>query len=314
MVYSDGLEFRAFKDSDRETLIGFLNEDGEIFSNELWEWKYGKKAFKKPFIFLAVNEEGTIIGHAGGMAEKLKIGEKVYLAYKSEDVKIKKEFRRKGIIKQLYESISNSKFENEAIVYGCPTPKMIKINLQKLNLRFGGIIYNFVKLFPGKKKLDGKIEVRKIGKFGKEADELWEDFSKKKHTCIERKKNYLNWRFFEKPEKNYDVFMAYNKGKSVGYIVAEKSMFKITIIDLVTINKQAINALLNNVLDYYNNKLIIYFQGYFSDEELLSELKANGFFKSPFGKAVISFYPFFGGGSVNLNVKNWFITEMDIIL
>ncbi|MCR4336030.1 MAG: hypothetical protein NUV57_05870, partial [archaeon] len=278
-------------------------------------WKY-KNPQSKTRIFVAANKEGKILAHSAGITRKIRIGDSEYIALKVEDLKVEKESRGKGIFSGLSDYCKGIGKEEDFLFYGFPDKKMKKIGVEKLKYTCRGAISNYVKvLYKPQKKAEEDIVMMPTNKFGDEIEEIWGKFSKKHSTVLERNHKDLNWRFTQKPNSNYDLFIAYKKKEPAGYMVAEKTGLKIGIVDLVTSEKNTITAMINNVINHYSTEPRLYMTGYFSDQTTISELNKMGFFRVPFGKAhlVTSICPKNADKNL-LGVNSWFLTKADIEL
>jgi hypothetical protein len=57
------------------------------------------------------------------------------------------------------------------------------------------------------------------GRFGPEADEMWDRARRRFDFAVERSSTYLNWKFVDQPFISYQRFLTYEKGRPVGVVI-----------------------------------------------------------------------------------------------
>lgn len=57
------------------------------------------------------------------------------------------------------------------------------------------------------------------GRFGREADELWESFGQRFDLAIVRGRDYLNWKYLDQPGTRYECFYGAREGKIRGLVI-----------------------------------------------------------------------------------------------
>lgn len=89
--------------------------------------------------------------------------------------------------------------------------------LQFICGKIWNILNNFLNILNKKK---GKnISIEKITKFDQGIDKLWERIEKNYGIIVIRNKEYLNWRYAERPDRNYNIYLAKRDKKVLGYVV-----------------------------------------------------------------------------------------------
>ncbi|MAG18211.1 MAG: hypothetical protein CL944_01920 [Candidatus Diapherotrites archaeon] len=311
MTENENIRIVDAADKYTNSILELLNEDSEIISREYWEWKYLTPVVAKKLAIIAVNKKNEVVGHSGSIAQFIQINNKKYVGLKGEDVKTKKEETEKGIFGKIIKEGINRAEKQKLILYGFPN-KLGKTVLKKFGLREEGKIFNFLKIFP-KNQQSNKIKLIKVNKPIEDINIIWNKFKHEK-VCVIRDLEFFKWRFFEKPNNNYNVFIAYKKNGPIGYIVVEKYRFGISIIDFISVgyHKEILNAMVN----YYSKEPVFYLEGYFTDNLIISKLREMGFIKMPFSEIplmVSCFIPKIKKAGI-LNTKNWFLTKADIEL
>ncbi len=69
---------------------------------------------------------------------------------------------------------------------------------------------------PGEKGY-GDLIVKQIDEFGREADRIWESASPYYSCLVERKRDYLNWRFVHQPGNRNSLYIFFRNSEPVGY-------------------------------------------------------------------------------------------------
>lgn len=299
-------------DADGEKrVIEFLNHDEVGITETVWSWKYSKEN-GTPMHGVAVNHENEIVGHTGSVYTKLSVLGKDVFAYRSEDIKVRKDYRRQGIGLRLAQAAAASAVKNRAIIYGFPSAAMQEIVFKKIGAKNCGTINCYIKpLFFGKS--DSGFSVRKSNEPEKDSDLVWKGFQKNHKVCVARDSKYFKWRFLDKPKNNYAIFFAYKKNETIGYIVAEKRGFGLSVEDICVNDSNAINPLIEKARKSFNEK-IFWASGHFSETNFVAELQKKGFFRFPGnGFALSMFFPEETPEAVQ-DCSNWFITRSDIQL
>lgn len=113
------------------------------------------------------------------------------------------------------------------------------------------IIEKFLRLrrFPDK----GDLVVREISKFGSSIDQFIAEVQRHFPYCIRRDSAILNWRTVDSPDRDYQIFIAEEKGNIIGYVILRHMKMKqfdvLAIVDILFSPERfdTGNALLNAV-------------------------------------------------------------------
>lgn len=261
--------FRKFEPGDQDDLIDLLNlAYNGWHSPEYFKWKFGKNPHGNPLIWVAEDND-RIVGCYIINPVRIRMGKVSVLCAQSVDAAVDPEYRGKGIFKKLaQEVLEKAHREGIVAVYAFPThiaykgqvrvgyqtvftlPKTFKLldpsrMLEKYGLtskKLQRIVKHFLKLQTKTSKeepTDGKLEIERIKAFDEDFEDFWETFYEKNdYVMIERGREYLNWRYFGNPEKEYLVYMCKQNKKILGYLISsvERSdLFIGNIIDVVTL-------------------------------------------------------------------------------
>ena len=77
------------------------------------------------------------------------------------------------------------------------------------------------------------VKITKIAQFDDRIDVFWKDVSRYFNIIVVRNKEYLNWRYFQRPHLNFKVLLAENDDKILGYIVFTSRVNTGFIVDLL---------------------------------------------------------------------------------
>ncbi|MFH1255834.1 MAG: GNAT family N-acetyltransferase [Candidatus Diapherotrites archaeon] len=167
----------------------------------------------------------------------------------------------------------------------------------------------FKVFFPLKKAaLEEGEEIKKIEKFDERADVLWEKTKSGKKIIAERKKDFLNWRYFGGVKK-YEAFSLENAGAMEGYIVFAQDGKTGNFADLAATGKKAGEKLLSHALEYLAGKGCEAAFFYTLDDALKERLKKASFIETK-TDAYFSFIKT-GGIEREISADDWFINLGD---
>jgi hypothetical protein len=246
-------EKRYYKPGDEsriQELFKFVfNRDmGKSESREHWDWEFLKNPSGLGEIMLAVDGE-KIVGHYAVIPERIKIKGVPVVGTLSLDTMVHPDYQGQQIFTKLatslYEDIGK---KGMPITYGFPNQNSIHgivnklqwkeiATLPVLQLTIGAekvitralgsrLLGKAGSLFFGRKRLketpasEGKEwKVEKVTAFGEEFDQIFDQGSAGMNVTLIRDSKYLNWRFIEKPENDYESFSIADKERTYGYIV-----------------------------------------------------------------------------------------------
>lgn len=129
-----------------------------------------------------------------------------------------------------------------------------------------------------------QIETKKIRSFDDEMDDFWRICCEKNRSVmVERDRDYLNWRYFGNPDKEYSVYLCKGKtGKILGYSVlsVERQTSTGNIVDILTLPNmpKIANHLVECCLNHFENEgLDLATCWMFKGHAYYDELKKQGF-------------------------------------
>jgi len=292
-------QIRAFKEGDEEGILRlFKDVFGKDRTIEEWQWRFENNPAGKSIIYVAVEDE-KVIGHYAVSPAVFYIHGKEHVGMQEVDLMVSPEYtkglKKAGVFLRLGKSLYKAVTENGIkFTFGFPNQnsspvgsKMLgwqavaEIPLYSLYLR-ANIINEKLKGNPLKKTiavflfriyffcckliriliLKKCTAIERVDKFDERADTLWEDSKPHYEILTARTKEYLNWRYFSLPSKEYMVFGLHSHDTLAGYIVlkiirAERGMYKEgLIIDIFTEwdNADVAKLLLVKAIEYFERK------------------------------------------------------------
>lgn len=248
---SGKIESRQFTLNHRDALLAFLGEvyaaDPRRSDREFWEWHYLKNPYSDTNdlpIWIALDGE-RIVGHLAAIETEVKIGDEVHPTIWILDLIIDENYRRRGIAKRLVEFAEEFRLIRLGInTHEQHSPEL----LEARNWKIVASIPRYTRvLFPGNAFLSGSGpqsilrnaanslysfrrrtvagppaksgEIRRIERFDGSADALWDRASRSKECIAVRRAEFLNWQYFEQPNKRFEVLGLYSGDELLGYVV-----------------------------------------------------------------------------------------------
>ena len=351
-------DMRRYVSGDEQEIIWLFQEVfkksmGKTESIKHWNWEYKDNPSNRIEIILAIDKE-NIVGHYAVIPVKMKIKDEINLMSLSLDTMTHKDYRGRGIFPKLASKLYKELGESGiSITFGFPNKNSINGFISKLNwveisdvpiqilpLNFKNLIYRYFKnkafsnflgnIFNFMFKLFFKMKpiksnnIIKINDFDNRFNKLW-DLAKNEFIIgIVRDKEYLNWRYFQKPEENYIVFAIKSETELKGYItlkIENRFGLKVGLImDILTIpsNISFQNDLITHAIYYFKkNNVDIISIIMFPHWRYYNTLKSNGFIKMY--KVILPEKIYFGARLNNsklnrqfiMEPKNWYLTWGD---
>jgi len=320
------MKIRKYKNKDEIQILKLdrLVETHPFNRRDLknWFWKYkGRNPAGKSLIWVAENK-GKLVATFSIIPMNYLIKNKIIKGSHSIAMIVHPQWQNKGLIKFVADKLFQHAIERKIkFIYGYPNTNAYQIHKSI----FGYKDINQQKLFYKKlKKIDyfdeHIIKEKKILRFDSEIDKLWKSIKNQYNVCVERSKQFLNWRYTNRPDVKYFLFEYYQDNKIVGYSVLkkykEKKITRGHIID-VFYNKKILNLfdfiIKSNCNFLYKNncqEIELWLQG---DTIAVNKLnKFNFYVKStrPFiGKKLLMEEKLFK----NLNKNKWYFTMGDTL-
>lgn len=102
-----------------------------------------------------------------------------------------------------------------------------------------------------------ECSIKRVTRFDRRFDDFWKNVSENYRIAVVREHEYLNWRYFSKPNTQYMVFVAEGKSKILGYIILQVKKKAGYIIDIFAYpDGRVIASLLSETLRYFKRERV----------------------------------------------------------
>ncbi|MFX1328201.1 MAG: GNAT family N-acetyltransferase [Promethearchaeota archaeon] len=221
------LSIEIYNDSDFNNLMGLYERVFPGYmSKNLWLWKNNYNPFGK-FYTLLMKDKNDIISAYSVAPKIFSIYGKQFSCVQSMDTMTDLKYRSKGISTYLARLIYEyAKIKGVNFVYGFPNKISKNLIFDKLNWEYFGK-RNFItkKISKYRTVFENKSDllIREIKKFNEDIDHFWEDYKNYFPIIIEKKFDYLKWRFDEHPLEKYKKYLIYNSDyKTISYFILKR--------------------------------------------------------------------------------------------
>lgn len=218
-----------------------------------WRWKYESNPLKMNFITVGISLNKTI-GCDHGVPLKIKIGDTVHLCDYSGDTVVHPEYRRMGVSKKMIEQTNEQRKRAgvKFLYWVTRNPIFIK-SYSKIRPRFPHIITNLVRIVDVNQQLrvmpvenawlmklgfhaakfrndirnavssfkpsNSKLHIFEVHRFDDRINDFWDEISGYYSFIVERRQDYLNWRYCDSRAGDFIVKQAEENGQILGYSV-----------------------------------------------------------------------------------------------
>lgn len=207
------------------------------------EWQFLNNPVEKQFVDIAIDNDANRTAAVYAIFPvKFKLKDELSLGAQSLDTMTDKNYRGQGLFIKLANSVyDKANNENIKLVYGFPNGNSIygfqkKLEWQVLDpvpflikplkSKYFTKRFSITKFLPNlplsfskfRNSKDYTLEFK--NEFPREVNEIWEKFSDNIQIAVNRDKEYLEWRYIDKPNENYRIIHCYsNNNEYLGYII-----------------------------------------------------------------------------------------------
>ncbi|MFQ6104546.1 MAG: GNAT family N-acetyltransferase [Candidatus Glassbacteria bacterium] len=244
---------------DRSMINDYANLFSETFGvsveSRYFIWKY----MDHPLSFSAVSVaylDSQLIGALGAIPKKMKVNDMTLVGTHELDMMVKKEYRNLGVFFKLFKfRLSNRPERKVSMSFGLNDSVLRAFAQRFLGYRDVDTIPEFVRVLDTSHYLRQRFGDRILGKlleipllfiflmidflshltalvpslryriaavdrFENGFDELWNRVSMQMGIAVVRDSAYLNWRYVENPQCNYEIYVAKDsRGGVAGFII-----------------------------------------------------------------------------------------------
>jgi len=247
---------------------------------KLIEWKYFDPFFRnKSFTYVTLDKHNNVVGHYSSMPIAIQNGRKTYKTTLSTDAAVDIHHRGKGLMSKmaplLYKDVRDNGYD-----FSFGYPNEVGVVMDKHSKDYGytlvGKFVNYVTFVFVQR--DVSYSLSRVP-----SPDLLMDIEIESHNYFTIKKDraYLSWRYFKKPNNDYEVYQINVRGKIVGYVVLRFTRFKCYVYDIVMSDikqknmKNIFHAIENKALDK-NVRFVVY--------PVLDNAYWQGLFRFPYVK------------------------------
>lgn len=224
-------------------------------SKTFWDWRFKKNPFGKPLIRLSFHNTKLVAQYLLHPIN-LEINQVPIKALFSMMTMTHPDYKGRGIMTKLAkEAYDIGEKNNYSFVVGFANKNSRYMFTKKLNFKELKKMTELVICLPSNIDFKTKTNCSKIDFFDDSFLEFYKTLSKDiSMIMIPRTPKYLNWRFIENPDNDYECYKIHQNKKLVGYFVLKNYMGKKGhIIDfLIKDNIEVYNSLIEKAIDYCN--------------------------------------------------------------
>lgn len=340
---------RKYKEDDEKGIVELMGlcfgrTDYDYWMKH-WVWEYKENPLGK-HIWIA-ERNGQVVAHSAWIPVNLKVGKKVFKSGIGADAMTHPNYRRKGLQWKII-AIAQNELVKASIYFSyffpgeafhkhrrdgqysvCKIPVMIKFfdtNEIIKKLIHCGFLARVISVFLNriigvffrskKKSISEDLKITRVAQFDDRIDEFWKYVSNYFGIIVVRNKEYLNWRYFKRPNSNFNILLAEDDDKILGYIVFSSHDKKGFFVDLLVYPNRldVIQSLVSMAVEQLREEKVHRIICQIPKiNPYYKVLRANGFipFSGKYPFAVSIYSPSNIPTEFIKNPKNWYITMGD---
>ena len=254
---SAGWHARLYEPGDEAGIVAlYATVFGYERTPEWWRWKVNTFPTPTELTWVAVSDDGRIVGHTAGIASRMKLMGEVRDVIVNVDAMTAPDFRRRGILLALGEA-GNQHWRNQgySAVVGLPNDqwgsripalgweKIFPLVWLRFPLHIGKTLSRPNRLPSAlsrpahlmgevvarswvrprvlrltRRSHTSGINIEQVRSAGADFDTLWATLEGHYDNCIVRDAQYVQWRFLSALPSPYDVLIAHRGTHPTGYI------------------------------------------------------------------------------------------------
>lgn len=200
------MEIRRFEERDTQKVLELFKKSfGKPMTKDFWEWRYLRNPFSSAKVIHLMWHEEALAGHYAVWPAELLVGDEVKMTAMSMTTMTHPDFAGKGVFTSLAKSVYDSVFNEHQIelIWGFPNVNSHYGFIKKLDWKN---VATIPMLSMQAKFMDRLPRVDVVSK-----NSFDESDSHQLMKCtmgkikLNKTSEYLNWRYFDNPEFNYQV-------------------------------------------------------------------------------------------------------------
>jgi GNAT superfamily N-acetyltransferase len=218
----------------KESFSGYWTSRQPIYTEQFWNWLYRDNPAGGAITFVA-ESQGKVVGHFPNVLERLKVGDGLSLAGMVLHLTTHRDFRRRGIFKALGQA-SWEELCRQQVPYSIAFPndrsrpgfinKLGFSSIATLPLLIKplrpAILYFLLSPLGKLRRVNSLITIEARDHLGPEFDSFWMRAMSQAQIIQKRDRQFLNWRFKQRPNQGYQVLAALRNKELLGYIVTRE--------------------------------------------------------------------------------------------
>jgi hypothetical protein len=230
---------------------------------ENWYWKFtGKNPSGHALIWVA-EHESHLVGHFAAVPYRLNVFGEVVTASHTIGALVDKKFQKRGLLKFVGDRLMEELAQSH-IPYTWGFPNKLAHKFENVTFGYNDLLnfdeWGIEKAFI--KKTSSQQSIRQVREFDQSFDRLWETCSPGYEIAVVRNRDYLNWRYLQRPDWEYFPFAYYEDDILKGYVVLklyrEDDTFRGHIIDIFARrdDEPVFSALIDHALSFFSAKAV----------------------------------------------------------
>ena len=282
---------RDGNEKDMEEILSLRRDAfGETEKDKLdprfWQWEFMEGPDGRALIYI-VEDRNKIVGHFADIPRRFIVEGEVVLGTLSLDLMVHHDYWRRGIFQAMGKyGAQRVKQKNVLFLTAFPIRLETIQGLKKIGwkevvelpvlvypIKFSGIVNRYLHFSPlgvfiggmarffyfllyglERRKEIGGVEIEKVGVLDEPFDGFWQKALSLYPILGIRNRNYLTWRYFKHPTRDYVIYRAIRNGEMRGYIVLRKvellNFNSTVIVDLLALDEGALKALVKRGIQH----------------------------------------------------------------
>jgi hypothetical protein len=240
------LDFTKSSDQDPSTYVELFSKcfPHFQFSSEWFNWYNFSNPLGENRNYVILDKE-EIVGMLGGLTIKVKLNGKIVDGILLTNGAIHPKYKGNALFVKLEKYLlEEEKKLGTSIVLGIPNKNIFRSHL-KAGMKVLGNL-DFIGKYTFKNR---KHNCVKIKSFDDSFNKMQDTINRKSNFIVCKDSDFLNWRYFQRPDKEYMVFATLDGNKPQGWIVVkhfnDNGYLKTHIVDIAAVDFNAFNNLIN---------------------------------------------------------------------
>jgi GNAT superfamily N-acetyltransferase len=300
--------YQLYSDEDPEPILKLMSEcfNRDFYSHFDWyQWFHRSCPTGDNKIFVAVDKEsGRLAGGYGLLPISIKYNSDKISGLLCTNVMTHPDFRGKGIFVNIGKHALKSSINDDyPIALGIPNK-----NAYPGHMKAGWEVRTNLSFYHKKSFSKKDVDTTEVSKFDERINELLKRISKNVNFMVAKDHRFLNWRYADRPDKDYLMFIHERSGEIDGYVVLKhfetEDNRKTHILDIMADNFEILSELVQTAENHAAGKdelnLWMIDNGIY-----LNEFKELGFTKDEENSNMLILYD--NDKLEDLVEKNWWI-------